>query len=172
MKKNYFYLLTTMLVAMLSFTACNDDDDNDDTLTNRFELYLDDVKQNVFSETNIEYNSSNFVGEPQLKVYIYGGEGSQFTVLTLTYDNLKLSDIKVGDDLITKDGVETYYMLIADKGGYSVDETSSNIGQAIVKSFDSSNNNIALEFTNVRVTNGKNSFISMKGYIASTIELR
>ncbi len=150
--------------------SSDDDDNGDDVVSNGFELYLDNVKQGVSTSSNIEYNSSNVVGEPQLKAYIYGNDDAQFTSLAISFDNLKLSDIKVGDDLVSKNDVITYYMLICDKGIYTMGNGTSNIGQAIVKKFDSSSKKIDIEFKDVKVTNGKNDYISMKGRIDSTIK--
>ncbi|MBF0651355.1 hypothetical protein IR083_21295 [Dysgonomonas sp. GY75] len=180
MKKNILFILS-VLIFSVAFMSCSSDDNNDDNDTGsaKYDLYLDNAQQKTSSISNIEYNETNMVGEPQLKVYLYGDDGSQFTTLTMTFDNLRLADINVGDDLISKNGVITFYMLVCDKGTYTMGDkmTDQNgkpiyvgyMGQAIVKSFDKSNNNIDIEFKDTKVTDGKNSSISIKGRIKSVI---
>ena len=181
MKKNILFILSVLIFSVLFMSCSSDDDDNDDIDTGsvKYEVYLNDINQKISSISNIEYNTANVIGEPQLKAYLYGDEGSQFTTLVMTFDNLKLADINVGDDLISKNGVITFYMLICDKGTYTMGDTMTDqngkpiyvgyIGQAIVKSFNKSNNEIDIEFKDTKVTNGKNDFISIKGRINSAM---
>jgi hypothetical protein len=179
MKKNLLFMLS-IFVLSISFVSCGNDDENDDSNSNTLELYLDNVKQEVSSISNIEYITTNVVGETQLKAYFYGGDGSQFTSFTMTFDNVKLSEINIGDNLISKNRVMTYYMLICDKGMYTMGDIMTDlngnpifvgyIGQAVVKSFDKTNNKMEIEFKDVKLADGKGNFINVKGLINSIIE--
>jgi hypothetical protein len=93
---------------------------------------------------------------------------------------VKLSEINIGDNLISKNRVMTYYMLICDKGMYTMGDIMTDlngnpifvgyIGQAVVKSFDKTNNKMEIEFKDVKLADGKGNFINVKGLINSIIE--